>query len=83
MNIYFLALTSEESPDVSADGSKAAVKDDPQASQTVAQKGKMKKGDQEEVHIEVTAKLGVIGVTVTSLEGDLSHIIVGGRCQSF
>lgn len=34
------------------------------------------------MQIEVIAKLGGIGVTVTSLEGDLSHIIVGGRCQS-
>ena len=48
--------------------------------QAGAKKSKKKKEDEEEVQIEVTAKLGGIGVTVTSLDGDLSHIIVGGKC---
>ena len=49
------------------------------ASQALAPKGKKKKGDKDEIQIEVTAKLGDIGVTVTSVDGDLSHIIVGGE----
>lgn len=73
-------FTSEETPPVFADGSKTEVEDDTQALQAGAKKSKNKKEDEEEVQIEVTAKLGGIGVTVTSLDGDLSHIIVGGKC---
>ena len=46
----------------------------------VTPKGKKKKEDsKDEIQIEMTAKLGGIDVTVTSVEGDLTHVIVGGE----
>ena len=44
----------------------------------VTPKGKKKKDSKDEIQIEVTTKLGGINVTVTSVEGDLTHVIVGG-----
>lgn len=78
----FCSFDSEESPPlpgVSGDSTKAEGKDGDQASLAVVPKGKKKKDDKDQIQIEVTAKLGGIGVTVTSVEGDLSHIIVGGE----
>ena len=48
-------------------------------SEPVTPKGKKKKDSKDGIQIEVTAKLGGIGVTVTSVEGDLIHVIVGGE----
>ena len=48
-------------------------------SKLVTPKGKKKKDNKDGIQIEVTAKLGGIGVTVTSVEGDLIHVIVGGE----
>ena len=48
-------------------------------SKLVTPKGKKKKDSKDGIQIEVTAKLGGIGVTVTSVEGDLIHVIVGGQ----
>ena len=76
----FASVVSEESPPITGDGSKTKDQGTTEAVQAVLWKSKKKKDEQEEVQIEVTAKLGRIGVTVTSVDGDLSHIIVGGRC---
>ena len=64
---------------MTGDSTKAEGKDVDQVFQALVPKGKKKKDDKDEIQIEVTAKLGGIGVTVTSVEGDLSHIIVGGE----
>ena len=48
-------------------------------SELVAPKGKKKKDGKDEIQIEVTAKLGGIGVTVTSVERDLTHAFIGGE----
>ena len=45
----------------------------------VTPKGKKKKDSKDEIQIEVTTKLGGINVTVTSVEGDLTNVIVGGE----
>ena len=45
----------------------------------VTPKGKKNKDSKNEIQIEVTTKLGGINVTVTSVEGDLAHVIVGGE----
>ena len=45
----------------------------------VTPKGKKKKDSKDEIQIEVTAKLGGIDVTVTSVEGDLTHVFIGGE----
>ena len=84
LNDHFLVFTSEESPAaLTDDGSKTDVPGSTQASKAAAQKSRKKREDDEEVQIEVTAKLGGIGVTVTSVEGDLSHVVVGGRYRPF
>ena len=77
---YFAFVVSEESPPITGDGSKTEDQGATEAAQAALRKSKKRKDEQEEVQIEVTAKLGGIGVTVTSVDGDLSHIIVGGRC---
>lgn len=64
---------------MAGDGTKAEGKDGDQLSQDIVPKGKKKKDGKDEIQIEVKAKLGGIGVTVTSIDGDLSHIIVGGE----
>lgn len=64
---------------MTGDGTKAEGKDGDQLSQDIVPKGKKKKDGKDEIQIEVKAKLGGIGVTVTSIDGDLSHIIVGGE----
>ena len=58
---------------------KTEVTDTSKSSQEAERKSKKKKEDDEVVQVEVTAKLGGIAVTVTSVEGDLSHIIIGGN----
>ena len=78
----FCSFVSEESPPlqgVVGDSTKAEGKDGDQASQGIVPKGKKKKGGKDEIQIKVTANLEGIGVTVTSVDGDLSHIIVGGE----
>ena len=64
---------------MTGDSTKGEGKDGDQVFQALVPKGKKKKDDKDEIQIEITAKLGGIGVTVTSVEGDLSHIIVGGE----
>lgn len=64
---------------MTGDGTKTEGQEDNEESQAIAPKGKKKKDDKDEIQIEVTAKLGGIGVTVTSVGGDLSHVIVGGK----
>ena len=79
---FLCSFFSEESPPlpgVVGDSTKAEGKDSFQVSQDIVPKGKKKKDGKDEIQIEVTAKLGGIGVTVTSVGGDLSHIIVGGE----
>ena len=61
------------------DSTKAGGRDGDQVSQDIVPKGKKKKDGKDEIQIEVTANLGGIGVTVTSVNGDLTHIIVGGE----
>ena len=63
------------------DSRKTEDQPDSPESQAVSPKGKKKKDDKDEIQIEVKAKLGGIGVTVTSVEGDLSHVKVGGKQQ--
>ena len=80
--LFLCSFVSEESPPlpgVDGDGTKAEGKDGDQLSQDIVPKGKKKKDGKDEIQIEVKAKLGGIGVTVTSIDGDLSHIIVGGE----
>lgn len=79
---FSYTFVSEESPplpEVTSDSTKTEGQLESQDSQAVAPKGKKKKDDKDEIQIEVTAKLGGIGVTVTSVDGDLSHVIVGGK----
>ena len=67
---------------MSADSTKTKGQDKNKTSELVAPKGKKKKDDKDgkdEIQIEVTAKLGGIDVTVTSVEGDLTHVIIGGE----
>ena len=61
------------------DSTKAEGKDGDQVFLDIFPKGKKKKDGKDEIQLEVTAKLGEIGVTVTSVDGDLTHIIVGGE----
>lgn len=74
-------FASEETPPLPAprDGTKTTGQDESQVSEAVTPKGKKTKGDKDEIQIEVTAKLGGIDATVTSVEGDFSHIVVGGK----
>ena len=79
---FFFSFASEETPAlplVSADRTKTKAQDENKTSKLVGPKGKEKKDIKDEIQIEVTAKLGGIGVTVTSVEGDLTHVIVGGE----
>ena len=64
---------------MSADSTKTKGQDENKTSKLVAPKGKKKKDGKDEIQIEVTAKLGGIDVTVTSVEGDLTHVIIGGE----
>ncbi|XP_066022142.1 intermembrane lipid transfer protein VPS13C isoform X9 [Pocillopora verrucosa] len=71
---------SEETPAlplVSANSTKTKAQDENKTSKLVGPKGKEKKDSKDEIQIEVTAKLGGIDVTVTSVEGDLTHVIIG------
>ena len=79
---FFFSFASEETPAlplVSADSTKTKGQDENKTSKLVAPKGKEKKDGKDEIQIEVTAKLGGIDVTVTSVEGDLTHVIIGGE----
>jgi len=79
---FLCSFVSEESlplPGVVGDSTKTEGKYGFQVSQAIVPKGKKKKDDKDEIQIEVKAKLGQIGVTVTSVDGDLSHVIVGGE----
>ena len=64
---------------MSADSTKTKGEDENKTSELVAPKGKTKKDSKDEIQIEVIAKLGGIHVTVTSVEGDLTHVIIGGE----
>ena len=64
---------------MSADSTKTKGQDENKTSELVAPKDKEKKDGKDEIQIEVTAKLGGIDVTVTSVEGDLTHVIIGGE----
>ena len=64
---------------MSADSTKTKGQDENKTSKLVAPKDKEKKDSKDEIQIEVTAKLGGIDVTVTSVEGDLTHVIIGGE----
>ena len=64
---------------MSADSTKTKGQDENKTSELVAPKDKEKKDSKDEIQIEVTAKLGGIDVTVTSVEGDLTHVIIGGE----
>ena len=64
---------------MSADSTKTKAQDENKTSKLVAPKGKKNKDGKDEIQIEVTAKLGGIDVTVTSVEGDLTHVIIGGE----
>lgn len=72
-------ISEESSAGAEGDETKTEVTDTSKSSQVAERKNNKKKEDDEVVQIEVTAKLGAIAVTVTSLEGDLSHIIIGGN----
>jgi len=72
-------ISEESSASAESDKTKTEVTDTSKLSQVAERKSKKKKEDDEVVQIEVTAKLGGIAVTVTSVEGDLSHIIIGGN----
>ena len=64
---------------MSVDSTKTKVQNENKTSELVAPKGKTKKDSKDEIQIEVTAKLGGIDVTVTSVEGDLTHVFIGGE----
>ena len=64
---------------MSADDTKTEGRDENKTSELSTPKGKKKKDIKDEIQIEVTAKLGGIHVTVTSVEGDLTHVIIGGE----
>ena len=64
---------------MSAESTKTKGQDENKTSKLVSPKGKKKKDGKDEIQIEVTAKLGGIDVTVTSVEGDLTHVIIGGE----
>lgn len=72
-------ISEESSASAAGDETKTEVTDTSKSSQEAERKSKKKKEDDEVVQVEVTAKLGGIAVTVTSVEGDLSHIIIGGN----
>ena len=72
-------ISEESSASIEGDETKTEDTDTSKSSQVAERKSKKKKEDDEVVQIEVTAKLGGIAVTVTSVEGDLSHIIIGGN----
>ena len=79
---FFLSFASEGTsalPLVSANSTKTKAQDENKTSELVAPKGKTKKDSKDEIQIEVTAKLGGIHVTVTSVEGDLTHVFIGGE----
>ena len=79
---FFFSFASEETPAlplVSADSTKTKAQDENKTSELSTPKGKKKKDIKDEIQIEVTAKLGGIHVTVTSVEGDLTHVIIGGE----
>ena len=79
---FFFSFASEETPAlllVSADDTKTEGRDENKTSELSTPKGKKKKDIKDEIQIEVTAKLGGIDVTVTSVEGDLTHVIIGGE----
>ncbi|XP_068741113.1 intermembrane lipid transfer protein VPS13A-like [Montipora capricornis] len=69
---------SEDSPHTTDNASKEQVQDSTDAPLTDARQIRKKENNGEEVQVKVTAKLGGIGVTVTSTVGELSHIIIGG-----
>ncbi|XP_022794312.1 vacuolar protein sorting-associated protein 13A-like [Stylophora pistillata] len=76
---------SEETPAlpvVSADSAKTEDQDENKTSEMVTTKGTKKKDSKDEIQIEVTAKLSGIDVTVTSVEGDLTHVIIGDLSAS-
>ena len=64
---------------MSANSTKTKAQDENKTSKLVGPKGKEKKDSKDEIQIEVTAKLEGIDVTVTSVEGDLTHVIIGGE----
>ena len=72
-------ISEESSASAAGDETKTEVTDTSKSSQVAERKSKKKKEDDEVVQVEVTAKLGGIAVTVTSVKGDLSHIIIGGN----
>ena len=79
---FFFSFASEETPAlllVSADDTKTEGRDENKTSELSTPKGKKKRDSKDEIQIEVTAKLGGIDVTVTSVEGDLTHVIIGGE----
>ena len=81
-NVLFFSFASEETPAlllVSADSIKTKGRYVNKTAELVTPKGKKKKDSKDEIQIEVTTKLGGINVTVTSVEGDLTHVIVGGE----
>ena len=78
----FFSFVSEETPaplPVSADSIKTKGQYINKTSELVTPKGKKKRDGKDEIQIEVTAKLGGIDVTVTSVEGDLTHVFIGGE----
>ena len=78
----FFSFVSEETPaplPVSADSIKTKGQYVNKTSELVTPKGKKKRDGKDEIQIEVTAKLGGIDVTVTSVEGDLTHVFIGGE----
>ena len=72
-------ISEESSASAKGDETKTEVTDTSKSSQEAERKSKKKKEDDEVVQIKVTAKLGGIAVTVTSVEGDFSHIIIAGN----
>ena len=64
---------------MSANSTKTKAQVENKTSKLVGPKGKEKKDSKDEIQIEVTAKLEGIDVTVTSVEGDLTHVIIGGE----
>ena len=72
-------ISEESSAGAEGDETKTEVTDTSKSSQVAERKNNKKKEDDEVVQIEVTAKLGAIAVTVTSVEGDFSLIIIGGN----
>ena len=80
---FFFPFFSEDSPHTTDNASKEQVQDSTDAPLTDARQIRKKENNGEEVQVKVTAKLGGIGVTVTSTVGEFSHIIIGGRIHNY